>query len=309
MRGRPRTLPAHRRLRLAMVILGVTLGAEVVGGLLFGSLSLLSDAAHVLSDILALLLASLALTYAHRRVPSERMTYGYHRLEVFSALLNGVALVGIAVWIVIEAIDRLGGVQNLRAGPAFLIATVGLVVNLVVAWSLRGGEVERRDLNLRSAYLHVLGDALSSVAVMVGLGVAWVGDLPWLDPAVAILVSLIILVGAGRVLAEGAGILLQQSPHDVEELRALVRSVDRVEDIKDVRLWQVCSWLIVGTAHVVIDAERLEETEPIREEIEMLLRERYGVRHLTLHFETRAMAESHTHRIDHQHIVPVESQK
>jgi len=296
-------MTVRSKLLITIGVLSITFLAELVGGLISRSLSLVADSLHVFSDAFSLALAFAAASIAHRRTPTERMTYGYHRLEVFSALFNGAALLAIGLFIVFEAVDRYLHPQQVAAWTALAIASVGLVVNVAAALVLRSDIGQREDLNLRSAYLHVLGDMLASVAVIMGmLVVAWTHYM-FVDAIAAALISALIIYSALRVLGEATGILLQQSPVDVELIRQKVQQIDHVLDIKDVRLWRVCSVLAVGTAHVVTDVQSLEETEPIYDKIVRLLEKECCTRHLTLHFETRAMSQRHSHAFNHQHDV------
>jgi cobalt-zinc-cadmium efflux system protein len=228
------------------------------------------------------------------------MTYGYGRLEVMSAILNGGTLVAVSAIIVYNAIHRFLAPPEIRVAIALPIAAIGLGVNGIGAMVLRSGSFHKDDLNVRGAYLHILADFGASVAVIVGLVFIHFTGVSLIDPIVAVLISLLLLAGALRVLRQGAGILLQQSPHDVEKLRKLVLTVDHVVDIDDFRLWQICSHMVIGTAHVVTDVETLEETEAIADRIRSLLEKEYQVKHLTLQFETRGMWERHSHEVRHE---------
>ena len=298
--GGPAPGISGNKLLAVMVLLAATFVAEIAGGLFAGSLALVSDSFHVLGDMFALGLAFAAVTIANRRMPTEKMTYGYGRLEVITALLNGVTLVAASAVILSHAVERFLDPRTVRLDVALPIAVVGLVVNALAILMLRGGGVHKHDLNVKSAYLHVMADLGASVAVIIGLVAYWQTDLRVIDPIVAGLISIALFIGAIRVLRESAGILLQQSPHDVQELRDLVRSVDNVIDIDDFRLWQICSHMVIGTAHIITDVASLEATEPIAERIRGLLEERYQVKHLTLQFETREMYDKHTHEVRHE---------
>lgn len=291
----------RNRLLLVIAVLGVTFLAELIGGLIFGSLSLVSDSIHVFSDLLTLALTFVALQLALRMAPSDTMNFGYHRLEVFSALFNGFTLLAVSGYIFYEAVERYLAPQPVQAKGALVIACIGLVVNLASAVILHMGEDSKHDLNIRSAYLHLLGDAGASVAVIVGmLGIIWTGRTV-IDPIVAGLISVLLVVGAIRVLWKGAEILLQKAPVDLEAVRREIRTVDGVIDVEDLRLWQVCSHLTVGSAHIVTTVERLEETTSINTAIQALVQHTWRIRHMTLHFETPDMAEQHTHDFHHQH--------
>ena len=294
----------HRsKLLITITILNITFLAELIGGLIAHSLSLVADSVHVFSDAFSLVLAFAAMSIAHRKMPTDRMTYGYHRLEVFSAIFNGATLVAISLFIILEAYKRYLHPQNVSAWTAMIIGVIGLIVNIASAVILGSDMGHREDLNLRSAYLHLLGDALASLSVIVGMLVIAFTQYMIIDPIIAAIISLLILYSAIRVLIEGTGILLQQSPVDLEELRQKVRQVDHVLDIQDFRLWRMCSLLVIGTAHVITDVERLEETEEIYKQIVHVLEHECSIRHLTLQFETPVMGERHSHEFNHQHDV------
>lgn len=300
----PSASPSGRRLLWVIALLLITFVGEILGGIFSGSLSLISDSFHVLGDTFALGLALAALAIANRRPSTDKMTYGYGRLEVLSALLNGATLVAASAVIVYQAAQRFLTPQEVAVGIALPVAAVGLVVNAIAAFVLRSGRFHQHDLNVRAAYLHVLADFGASVAVILGLvAIHWTG-LGIIDPIIATLISLVLFLGAVRVLKQGTGILLQQSPHDIDKLRDLVRTVSNVIDIDDFRLWQICSHMVIGTAHIITDVKSLEETEEISNRICSLLEERYQVKHLTLQFETREMWERHTHEVRHEERTP-----
>jgi cobalt-zinc-cadmium efflux system protein len=291
----------NKRLILAVVILSITFFAELVGGLVFKSLSLVSDSFHVFADIFALVIAFTAMQIARVKVPTDRMTYGYHRLEVFSAIINGIALIVISVFIMIEAYERYSHPVKVQALSAMLIAVIGLIVNLSSALILRTGKSHKMDINIRSAYLHLLGDSAASVAVIIGMITIALTGLVIIDAIVAFLISLLLLFSASRVLIEGAGILAQKSPTELDNIRTKVRQIDGVVDIDDLRLWQLCSHIVIGTAHIVTSVKLLQETAPLYDQIEKVIAEECAIRHLTLHFETPEMSQSHSHEFDHQH--------
>ena len=163
------------------------------------------------------------------------------------------------------------------------------------------GTRQEQDLNLRSAYLHALGDSLANLAVMVGMVVIRMTGWRWVDPLLAAGIAALILRGAFFLLRDAVGILMHRAAFDQEEAKSALLGLPGVSGVEDLRSWRVCSHLTVCTAHIIVEAERLEETEAHQHRIEHLLAERFGVRHLTLHFETAAMAERHPHRFAHEH--------
>ena len=188
-----------KRIFLSIALTGLIFLAEFIGGLWTGSLALLSDSAHVFMDVFALVLSYLAIRIATRPA-NDRHTYGYHRMQVLAALANGATLLLISFEILKEAISRFQNPTTITAGPMLIIAVIGLVINVIVALVLR--EHDHEDLNTRSAFLHVLGDALASVGV-IGAGIAiYFTGLTWIDPLVSILISILILFSSGRLLKE-----------------------------------------------------------------------------------------------------------
>tara|TARA_Y100000590_G_scaffold462499_2_gene626760 strand:+ start:8150 stop:9046 length:897 start_codon:yes stop_codon:yes gene_type:complete len=294
-------LTSQKALKTAAVLLSVTFFAELLGGIAFGSLSLISDAFHVIADLGSILIASFAISVAHRRRPTQQMAFGYHRLEVMSALFNGVVLSIISAIIFLEAWKRFKNPGNVETEGALLIAVIGLAVNIIVIRFFHHTPDRHHDVNIRSAYLHILGDIFASVSVVSGIIAIKVFDQPVIDPIVAAFVASLLLIGAGQVLYASAEILLQKSPQDIDRVRTRVMEIDGVKDFLDVRLWQVCSHLTVGTAHVVVSVDSLDEAEPIKQNIRSIIQEEFDVRDITLECETEQSAEEHSHQFEHYH--------
>ena len=272
------------KLGLSILITSLTLVAEVVGGILTGSLALLSDAAHVFLDIFALALSWGAIRLASRAA-SDRHTYGFHRMKVLAAFINGATLVLVAAGILREAVIRFGHPEPVIAGPMLIVAVIGLAANLVVALVLGGHDHE--DLNTRAAFLHVIGDALSSVGVIVaGLVILFTGW-TWIDPLVSVLIALIILSGAFRVLKEALHILNEGAPEDARagEVSAAMREVGGVLEIHDLHIWTVGPDYKALTAHALLSDRSLSETAAVMHELKELLAHRFGLEHTTIQFE------------------------
>jgi len=205
--------------------------------------------------------------------------------------------------VLFEAWSRLRQPHPIKLGWAIGFSALGLLLNLAATFVLMptDGSGQERDLNLRSAYLHALGDSLANVAVMLGMVVIRFTGWRWVDPLLAAGIAAIILRGAFLLLRDAVGILMHRAAFDQEEAKAALLGLPGVLGVEDLRSWRVCSHLTVCTAHVIIETELLADTEVHQRRIEHLLAERFGVRHLTLHFETLAMAERHHHRFIHQH--------
>ena len=244
---------ASRRLTWALWLTLFYLVVEVVGGILTGSLALMADAAHMLSDAGALAVALAAARIAERP-PDRRQTMGYHRAEVVGAGLNAAALAVLGVWIGVEGVGRLFSPHEVIAGPMIVVATVGLLVNLFIAWMLHG---DAHDLNTRAALLHVLGDALGSVGAMVAGGLMLWKGWTWADPAASLIIAIILLFGAVRMLREVVRVLMQAAPAglDVANLERLITEIEGVSSVHDLHAWSLRPGDDVLTVHVVLDPD------------------------------------------------------
>lgn len=271
-----------KKLKLAIALTSLILIAEIFGGIISNSLALLTDAAHVFMDIFALSLSFMAFSMACK--PSNKnATFGYHRAEIFAALTNGLLLLVVVGFILMEAYERLLSAPEIRTFEMMVFAIVGFAVNLFVAFKLRG----HHDLNMRSAYLHVLGDTLSSFGVIAGSILILFTGQYIIDPILSILIASIIIYGAIRILRESVDILMERTPKhvDMDKLREKIRSVKGVLDIHDLHVWSICSNVHALNAHLLVDSMHLEEVEKIRTEINRCLRDEFNISHTTLQFE------------------------
>lgn len=282
----------ERRLLLSLLITVPIFLAELLGGLWTRSLALLSDSAHVFLDIFALGLSFLALRVA--RMPADdRHTYGYHRIEVFAALANGITLLAVAAGIFYEAVRRFREPVEIRGPETILIAVFGLLSNILVAWLLHAHQKE--DLNVRSAFLHVLGDALSSAGVIVAAAIFWGTGWKAADPTASVLIGILILASSGRVLRASMHILIEGTPShlSVKEIADAMGSVPGVTDVHDLHVWSICSGHVSLSAHVRAADRTLRDAEAIREEINRRLRDHFGIRHSTIQIETETESCGH----------------
>jgi len=280
----PRRLRERRRLRGALAITAAAMVGEAVGGWLVGSLALLSDAGHMLTHAFALGVSLAAVVLAGRPTAAER-TFGLHRVEILAALLNGVTLLGATVWIAWEAAARLRRPEAILAGPMLGVAAAGLVVNLVTAWLLH--DVGKRDLNVRSAFLHLLGDTVSSIAVVAGALVIGRTGWLWVDPVLSLGIAALILVWSAGLVRDAVRVLLEAAPYgiSIEYLRRSVRErFPAVDGLDDVHVWSVTSGMIAMTARVRTHLESLEECCRLAERLEEHLRVEFGIGHATLQF-------------------------
>ncbi len=279
-----------RHLRFAIGLTGVVFVGELIGGFWTGSLALLSDAGHVFSDVLSLALTLFAVGLACRP-PTDRHSYGLHRTEVFAALANGLSLVVICLLIFYEAYQRLLTPPAIKSLEMLAIALVGLVGNWVVAVRLGGHGHD--DLNLRSAYLHVLGDLLASVGVVIAALVIRVTGWTQVDPLLSAGIGLFILGGAVRVIGQASHILLEGVPPgvDLEALAAAMVAVEEVKGVHHVHAWNICSNIRALSAHVVTCPETEAERAAIRTKLEHILSAGFGFTETTLEFECEPCCE------------------
>jgi cobalt-zinc-cadmium efflux system protein len=281
---------ARYRNRLAIVfgLTIVVLVVEVVGGILTNSLALLSDAAHMLTDAVGVGMALAAVHLASRPSRGQQRTFGLYRLEILAALSNTVLLFGVAVWVMVEAVGRFSAPEDVDAGPMLVVAVVGLVANVVGLALLRSGA--EASLNVRGAYLEVLGDALGSIGVIVAALVATVWDWPYADPIVAVAIGLFILPRALRLGRDALRVLVQEAPDhlDVASIRSDLASVGEVTDVHDLHVWTLTAEMEVVSAHLMVPSG----TDPhgVLDRARQVLAEQHGVHHATLQVEP----EDHT---------------
>jgi cobalt-zinc-cadmium efflux system protein len=295
-----------RRLALSSLLFGMNFLVQALGGLWTGSLGLVSDSLENLNDTVVNLLAMGSIQLANRKEPCDRYTYGWHRLEIFQTLVGAGLLLVLAGGVAWEAWKRLQAPPEIKVGWAIVFALLGLCLNLSATFVLlaRKGTAQEQDLNLRGAYLHALGDSLTTVAVVISMVVIRFTGWRLVDPILALGIVLVILRGAFLLGRDALGILMHRAAFDHAGARTKLLELAGVTAVEDLRSWRVCSHLTVCTAHVVIEAERLEQTADFLRRIEHLMEREYGVRHLTVHFETAAMSQAHHHRFIHEHDAP-----
>ncbi len=268
----------------ALVITAGIMLLEFAGGLLTGSLALLSDSGHMLSDAAALLL-SLAALYLSARPVSAHKTFGLHRFEILAALFNGIALLVIAGFIVWEAVRRFSEPPEVAGGAMILIAAIGLLANLFSAWALmRKGDVEN-NVNLRSAYLHVIGDALGSIgAIAAGFLMLAFG---WYlaDPVISVLVSLLILRSAWSLIRSTIHILMEGAPDSIDRNRVkeALLAIDGVRDVHDLHIWTITSGFDSLSCHIRIADQ--QDSQQILQQAIRILEESFHIRHATVQVE------------------------
>ncbi len=274
-----------RRLAVSLALNAGLVVVQVVFGVMAHSTGLLADAGHNLTDVGALALSLVAVQFA-LRPPSAARSYGNHRATILAALANAVLIAAVTVLIVVESIHRLGHPQPVRAGIVMAVASLGLLVNGGAALLLRDGS---GDLNMRSALLHMVGDALASLAVVLAAAVLlFAPSATWLDPASALVVAAIIVYQASGVFRGSVAVLLQSTPSDVDlaELTATMAAVSGVGEVHDLHVWSLSSEMRVLSAHMVLTGHpTLEEAQRIGDRVKASIARPFSISHSTLELE------------------------
>lgn len=274
---------SRRRLRLVLVLTALYMVAEALGGWWTGSLALMADAGHMLTDVAALALALVAMWFSARPATSSK-TFGYYRLEILAALVNGVALVLISLLIFYEAYQRLAAPPAVKSATMTLVAVGGLLVNLACAWLLHGDHVT--DLNVRGAWLHIIGDALGSVgAILAGVVMSLYG---WYaaDPFFSFLIGLLIVWSSWNLIRESTNVLLEGTPAhiNIAAVEDTILQTEGVQDVHDLHIWTITSGREALSAHVIY-VETISQAELLKQ-LRSKLHDRFGVDHLTIQMET-----------------------
>jgi cobalt-zinc-cadmium efflux system protein len=269
----------RRRMSVALGINVALLVAGVVGAVVFGSVALLADAGHVLSDVAAIGLGLLAAAMAARPARGRR-TFGLHRGEILAALLNGVLLVAVAVLVFVEAIGRLSDPPSVESGGVLAIGLVGLAGNVAATYALVRGD--RSDLNLEGVLRHSAADALGSLGVVVSAIVMLATDWRYADPIAGLLIGLLVLAGSWGLVRDAFDVLMEAAPAgiDVTEVGRAMAAVGGVREVHDLHVWTVTSGFPALAAHVRTDPT--EEMDEVRHRVEAVLHDRFGIHHTTL---------------------------
>jgi cobalt-zinc-cadmium efflux system protein len=279
-----------RRVTVALILTGLFMIVEVVGGLLSGSLALLADAGHMLTDTMALALAAVAFRVSGRPADT-RLTYGYRRFQILAAFVNGLALLVIVGWILYEAIRRFLAPEAVLGGTMLLVAGLGFAVNVVAFVVLHGGD--RDNLNIRGAALHVAGDLMGSIAAMIAaIVIIYTGWMP-IDPILSLAVAVLILRSAWTLVRRSAHVLLEGAPEwlDIAAMQDnLVRRVPDVASIHHVHVWGLTPQDLMLTMHVSVERNPENPTQVIRR-VKKVLREEYGIDHSTIEIEAEVCAD------------------
>lgn len=284
-----------KTLLIAFIIIAGYMIVEVIGGMMTNSLALLSDAGHMLSDAISLGIGIIAFTISER-VANHQKTYGYKRFEILAAVFNGVTLVAIALFIFYEAIKRFANPPEVASTGMLYIATIGLFVNILVAWILMRGGDTKDNLNMRAAFLHVISDMLGSIGAMIAALLMIFFGWGWADPLASVIVALLVLVSGSRVTKDAVHVLMEGTPTNVnmDEILRVFRETEGIIALHDLHIWTITSGQNALSCHVVMeDSLTIKEGQTILQALEhKLLHLEIG--HMTVQMETA----SHKHNND-----------
>jgi len=275
-----------KKLKLTMSITGIMMAAEVIGGLFTNSLALISDAGHMFTHFFALAISFGAILCANRE-NCHRQSFGFYRVEILAALFNSVFVVVVTVWITIAAINRIIHPAPVLGVQMFIIAVIGLIVNLISAWILFGAGKE--DLNIKSAFLHMWADTLSSVAIVIGAIVIYFTRWNIIDPLLSMIIAVLILGWGWQLFKDSISILLESTPKSIDSLKveqALKECSPAVAEITDLHIWEITSKMYSLTAHIRLDHSRgAVDTKKILSKMKDTLNARFDIEHATIELE------------------------
>lgn len=281
-----------KRLGVVLALTTAYLAAEIVGGLLTGSLALLADAGHMLTDVAGLALALIAIRFAESPATPER-TYGYYRVEILAAITNAIILIGISIYILYEAYERFRNPPQVQSGAMLAVAAVGLAVNIVGIYLLRAASEE--SLNMKGAYFEVLSDMLTSIGVIVAAFIMLTTGWYYADPLISAGIGLFILPRTWMLLRDAVGVLLEGTPSDVNltALRDAIIGIPCVADVHDLHVWSLTSGVNAMSAHVVLDNG--EASDNLLTRIRQRITSDFTIAHVTIQVETIPCGDSEAH--------------
>jgi len=279
----------RKLLRVVIVLTFVMMAAEIIWGILSNSLALLSDAFHMLTHFSALTVSLVSIEVAVRMNHRDK-TFGYWRIEILSALFNGLTLLPITGYILYKAYQRFENPEMVVVSQMFVVAVIGLAVNVLCALILAG--VSREDFNIRGAFLHMIADTASSVGVVIAAVIIHFTNWYFLDPLVSVLIAVVILAWSLSLIRESVNILLESVPKgiNIQEVRDAVLGIPEVKDIHDLHIWQITSSMYALTAHVAVENIPIAETRSIMVKINRILDERFHITHANIQFEPHLSA-------------------
>lgn len=275
---------SSKKLFGVVVLNAVITLSEFIGGVASGSLSLVSDAFHNLSDTLAIIFSYGAQKMAQKEA-NERHTYGYQRLEILSAFINSFILIILSLFLAVEAFKRFNSPEKINSHLMLIVAVIGLLANLFSTLLLRQEADE--NLNIKSSYLHLLSDTLSSISVIIGAVLIRFFGIYWIDPVITLIISTYILLEAIIVIKKAAAILIQSAPTiDYEKMEQEIKAIEGVKDVHHVHIWQYSEKIIIFDGHIDFEDQLLSEIEKAYPRITSLLKLKYGITHVTIQAET-----------------------
>ncbi len=279
-----------RRLFLTMMLNFVITAAEIIGGILSGSLALISDALHNFSDGIAIIISYIAILL-NKKPKNSHYTFGLRRAEILAAIINSSTLIIICFYLLREAYERFMHPEPIAGGMMITVATIGLAANIAGTLLIRKGA--QHSMNLRSVYLHLLSDAVSSVAVIIGGLAIYFYNMYWLDPMLTVLISLYILRESYTIAKEAVQVIMMASPEgiDLQAIEGAILGIPQVKNVHHVHLWRLDEHRIHFEAHVEVEDMPVSATEPILNAIQHELQERFGISHVTIQFEQDRCAE------------------
>ncbi|EGP5530985.1 MULTISPECIES: cation diffusion facilitator family transporter [Enterococcus] len=275
---------SSKKLFEVVVLNAVITLSEFIGGVASGSLSLVSDAFHNLSDTLAIIFSYGAQKMAQKEA-NEKHTYGYQRLEILSAFINSFILIILSLFLAVEAFKRFNFPEKINSHLMLIVAVIGLLANLFSTLLLRQEADE--NLNIKSSYLHLLSDTLSSISVIIGAVLIRFFGIYWIDPVITLIISIYILLEAIIVIKKAAAILIQSAPTiDYEKMEQEIKAIEGVKDVHHVHIWQYSEKIIIFDGHIDFEDQLLSEIEKAYPRITSLLKLKYGITHVTIQAET-----------------------
>jgi cobalt-zinc-cadmium efflux system protein len=275
---------------LALVL--VYMAVEVIGGLLAHSLALIADAGHMLSDAGALGLTLFAMRFARRPATAQR-TFGSYRAEILAALANGATLVAVALFIFVEAFERIRSPPEVQGPLMLLVACGGLLVNAGGLWLLRGGHDD--NLNMRGAWLHVMTDALGSVQAILAAVLIWAYRWNWVDPLASVLIGLLVIYSSWSLIRQSVAVLMESAPGhiDVDHVRSALLELPHVMNVHDLHVWTITSGFVAMSAHVTCPGDHNHEA--LLHSARTMLAQRFGIRHTTIQIDREPSCEGTDH--------------
>ena len=285
----------------ALILITSYMFVEVIGGILSGSLALIADAGHMLTDAASIGLALVAMQFATRAASAER-TFGFHRLEILAALVNALTLWLIAAWVVVEAFHRLQEAPAVEGLLMLSVGTIGLIVNVLAAWILHRSS--EHSLNVEGAFQHVMADLLGSVGVVISGTLVWAFGWTLADPIVSVVIAVLILLSTWRLLAKVVHVLLEGVPEHVDVFRlcSKMEDVEGVVLIHDIHVWTIAQGYDALNAHVLVDRELAAgELDPLLRRLRKIASQDFGIQHITIQMEQSLDGCTEHHHVDHLH--------